>query len=285
MMPPAGSKAIGVSQLCWHARVSRRSYYRYGQDHLPRQSRTELRDAVHSVALAHRVYGYRRVTAALHHQGLFINQKVVRSIMKTDNLLSLRRRKYVLTTDSSHTLMVYPNLSSGLQLTGCDQLWVSDITFIRLRETFIYLAVVIDAWSRRVVGWALGDRLSASLALAALDKALSDRKFSHRPIHHSDRGSQYCSREYVQRLEAAGFQISMSRRGNPYDNAKAESFMKTLKAEEVHLNQYRDLADAQARIGAFVEEVYNRTRMHSALGYLSPEQFERRALAMAASSS
>ena len=169
---------------------------------------------------------------------------------------------------------MYPNLAGRLKLTGINQLWVADITYVRLRETFVYLAIVMDAYSRRVVGWELGEDLRAELALGALDRALADRAIEPGIVHHSDRGVQYCCHAYVEKLQAHGFVISMSRTGNPYDNAKAESFMKTLKSEEVYLHQYRDQEEARASIQRFIEEVYNRKRLHSALGYLSPDVFE-----------
>lgn len=270
---------LAIEPMCAAAGVGRRGFYRRLEEHAPRAADMELRDAIHRVALANRFYGYRRVTAALRHEGIVANRKAVLRVLRGDGLLSLRRRKFVLTTDSGHPFWVYPNLAAGLRPTACDQLWVADITYLRLREAFLFLAVVLDAYSRRVRGWALGDTLAAALPLRALEMALAGRVFDTRPVHHSDRGVQYCSREYTRRLEQAGFQISMSRRGNPYDNALAESFMKTLKTEEVPLGDYRDQADAEARLANFLEEVYNRRRLHSSLGYLSPEQFELRAAA------
>ncbi len=195
--------------------------------------------------------------------------------MREDNLLSLRQRKYVFTTDSTHTLPIYPNLARRVKLTRLNQLWVADITFIRLRSEFIYLAVVLDAYSRRVIGWCLGQTLEAELAIGALRMALSSRDWSAEElIHHSDRGVQYASGAYTALLEQGEIQISMSRRGNPYDNARAERFMRTLKQEEVYVTNYRDMEDARSRIGEFLEQVYNRQRLHSALRYLTPEEFE-----------
>ncbi len=224
--------------------------------------------------LENRFYGYRRVTAALQQQDWAVNCKRVLRLMRADNLLALRKRRYVLTTDSHHPFAIYPNLVPRLVVNGINQLWVADITYIRLRETFLYLAVVLDAYSRKAVGWELGDTLEASLAVAALKRALADRTLQPGMVHHSDRGVQYASGDYVALLESHGFLVSMSRSGNPYDNAKAESFMKTLKCEEVYLNTYRDREEAHASIAHFIEEVYNAKRLHSALGYLAPDTFE-----------
>jgi transposase InsO family protein len=195
-------------------------------------------------------------------------------LLREDNLLSVRHKKFVLTTESRHGFVRYPNLAGRMALSAINQLWVADITYVRLTEEFVYLAVVLDAYSRRVVGWELGPTLQASLPLQALDRALADRVIEPGIVHHSDQGVQYCCPDYVGKLLDHGFVISMSRAGTPYDNAKAESFMKTLKAEEVHLKQYRSLEGARQEIGQFIEEVYNRKRLHSALGYRPPEEFE-----------
>lgn len=275
-MQPAGGMA--VTAACWQAGVSRAGYYRLRVEGQPRAAQMELRDAIQRVALAHRCYGYRRVAAELRAHGLVVNHKRVLAAMRADNLLSIRRRHYVLTTNSRHPYFIYPDLAKGLRLERIDQLWVADMTYIRLRQEFIYLAVLLDAFSRRVVGWALGLSLQAELALRALRRAIRARHPAA-TIHHSDHGVQYCCRDYTGTLAANGFQISMGRVGNPYDNAKAESFMKTLKAEEVNLQQYRDLAEARRQIGRFLEDVYNRSRRHSALSYLSPMEFEQRLLA------
>jgi transposase InsO family protein len=219
-------------------------------------------------------YGYRRVCAELNRRKQPANHKRVRRIMREDNLLCIRRRSFVRTTDSKHGFKVYPNLAKEMKLTGPNQLWVADITYIRLRFQFVYLAVILDAFSRRVIGWALGATLEGELTLAALDMALKNRKISPGLVHHSDRGVQYAATAYTDRLKENGILISMSRRGNPYDNAKAESFMKTLKYEEVYRSDYRDLQEARREIKRFLEKVYNEKRLHSALGYLPPAEFE-----------
>lgn len=208
-----------------------------------------------------------------------MNRKKMQRLMREDNLLVLRKRRYVMTTDSRHTYPVYPNLARDCKPDGPNQLWVADITYIRLREGFVYLAIILDAWSRVVVGWEFSNSLNADLVLGALHRALEGRAIPSHIVHHSDRGVQYCSYRYVERLRAAGFAISMSRAGNPYDNAMAESLVRTLKSEEVHLTEYRDEADARLRIGTFLEDYYNRRRLHSSLGYRTPAAFEEHATA------
>jgi putative transposase len=263
-----------ASHACEVARVSRAGFYRQYEEHEPRQADVALRDLIQQIVLENRCYGYRRVAAELRHQGVVANRKRVLRLMRADNLLAVRKQRFVFTTDSRHTYAVYANLAARLQLTGVNQLWVADITYVRLRETFLYLAIVMDAYSRRVVGWELEEDLRAELALSALNRALADRPIEPGIVHHSDRGVQYCSQTYVERLQGYGFVISMSRTGNPYDNARAESFMKTLKSEEVYLHQYRDQEEARTSIQRFIEEVYNCKRLHSSLGYWSPTAFE-----------
>jgi putative transposase len=265
-----------VAQQCQLAEVSRVGFYRSLQQTAPKQADLLLRARLQELAVAHhRLRGYRMLTALLRREGHLINHKRVLRLMREDNLLSLRRRKYVFTTDSAHALPIYPNLARRVKLTKINQLWVADITFIRLGNEFVYLAVVLDAYSRRVIGWNLGRTLEAELAIGALQMALSGRDWkAEELIHHSDRGVQYASIDYTRLLEGNEIQISMSRRGNPYDNARAERFMRTLKQEEVYGADYRDLEAARSRIGEFLEQVYNRRRLHSALRYLTPEEFE-----------
>lgn len=265
---------MSVDDACRLTGVSRASYYRAWERNAPREAQTELRDRIQQICLEQRICGTRRVTAILHGEGMVVNRKRVQRLMRLDNLLALRKRRYVVTTDSRHTYAVYRNLTEGLEVTAANQLWVADITYIRLSEQFVYLAVILDAWSRRVVGWELGDSLRAELALAALRRALESRVVPQNLIHHSDRGVQYCAAEYVRLLKDAGISISMSRAGNPYDNAMAESFMRTLKCEEVYLTRYRNITHARERIGEFLEDHYNRKRPHSALGYRAPVAFE-----------
>jgi transposase InsO family protein len=253
--------------------LSRASYYRWRRR--PVESRVmEMRGDLHRLALEFPAYGYRPMTAALQRRGWNTNRKQVLHWMRTDNLLALRRKRFVITTDSRHGLRVYPNLAKDFPPTAANQLWVADITYIRLRTEFVYLAVILDAWSRKVVGWALGRTLETELTLAALRMALDARHPAPGLIHHSDRGVQYAAAAYVALLDEHQIRISMSRKANPYDNAKCESFMKTLKYEEVHRNEYQDFDEAYQGIGRFLEVVYNQRRLHSALGYRPPEEFE-----------
>jgi putative transposase len=280
--PSSGARAqqqgeLSVERMCALADLSRAGYYRHLQASAPRVEETLVRDRVQRLALENRHYGHRRIAALLSRAGVAVNKKRVLRLMREDNLLCLRKRAFVRpTTVSRHGWRIWPNLAWRLQPMAPNQLWVADITYVRLAEEFAYLAVLLDAFSRRVVGWAMASHVQASLALAALEMALSSRVLSPAGglIHHSDRGVQYACGDYIARLAAHGIQPSMSRIGCPYDNAMAESFMKTLKTEEVDGRAYRDLIAAKGAIGGFIEQVYNRQRLHSALAYRSPMEFE-----------
>jgi putative transposase len=264
-----------VKPLCATVELSRASYYRSWRTPEEPPETMALRDQLQKIALQFPAYGYRRITRELQRHGHAVNHKRVLRLMRQDNLLCLRRKSFLQTTDAGHPFPVFPNLAATLvPTTAINQLWVADITYIRLRAEFIYLAVVVDVFSRRVVGWALGRTLEAELALTALRMALRTRRPAAGLVHHSDRGVQYACGAYTALLAEHGVRGSMSRSGNPYDNAFAESFIKTLKYEEVYRNEYADLAQAQASIGEFIEKVYNRRRLHSALGYRPPVEFE-----------
>jgi putative transposase len=266
---------LSIERMCMLARVSRAGFYRWLTVAAPREEEMEVHAAIHAVVLEHRGrYGYRRVSRELRRRGMVVNHKRVARLMREDNLLAVQPRAWVQTTDSGHELQVYLNLAARMQLTGINQLWVADITYIRLRTEFVYLSVVLDAWSRKVVGWALGRSLAVQLTVAALKRALAQRQPLPGLVHHSDRGVQYACREYVSLLASQAMLPSMSRPANPYDNASCESFMRTLKREEIYANTYRDLEDLRAHIEEFIERYYNRCRLHSALGYLPPEEFE-----------
>ena len=260
--------------MCQLTKVSQAGYYRFLGGASPEPEGIELRHQ--QIALQWPAYGSRRIVAELRRRGWRVNRKRVQRLMREDNLLCLRKRRFVVaTTDSEHDMPVYPNRAASMTLNGCDQLWLADITYIRLRCEFVYLAVILDAYSRRVIGWALERTLQDRLSLGALQMALSQRQVRNGLVHHSDRGVQYASLDYTEALRAHGIVISMSRRGNPYDNAACESFIKTLKCEEVYRSEYQDLEDARARIGTFLEHIYNQQRLHSALQYRPPAEFER----------
>jgi len=269
---------IPMQRLCELGQVSRAGFYSWQHAPPAGDADMDLRDEIQRIATDWPCYGWRRVQAELKRRGWVVNHKRVRRIMREDNLLCLRRRKFVVTTDSNHKLPVYPNLAAELELSGIDQLWIADITYIRLEIEFVFLAVVLDAYSRRVIGWALERTLEDELTIAALRMALSRRALARglMPdlVNHSDRGSQYASGDYTDLLKDHEIRISMSGKGNPYDNATCESFMKTLKYEEVYRQEYRDLAEARSCIEQFLEKVYNQKRLHSALGYRPPVEFE-----------
>lgn len=265
---------LSVRRLCALVGVGRSWYYEETAQPTPQPPDVVLRDAIERLVLEFPGYGYRRVTHALRREGWTVNHKRVLRVMREESLLCQLRRRFVATTDSGHALRAYPNLAAGFAPTGPDQLWVADITYIRLPTTFVYLACVLDAWSRRCVGWRLSRTIDARLTVAALEQAVATRRPAPGLIHHSDRGVQYASGDYVGRLEGIGAQISMAATGNPYENATAESFFKTLKCEEVYLQEYRTLEEAEANLGRFIVDVYNTKRLHSRLGYLPPVEFE-----------
>lgn len=267
-------QSLPVAAIFEALSLSRATHYRHQIDALQPDPDSELRDQIQRIALEWPSYGYRRITAELHRRGAAANHKRVLRLMREDNLLVLRKRSFIRTTDSRHSLARYPNLVPELTVTGINQLWVADITYIRLLREFVYLAIILDGFSRRCLGWALEPYLEAGLALSALRMALATRRVEPGLVHHSDQGVQYASLSYTELLKEQGIRISMSRRGNAYDNAKAESFIKTLKYEEIYLFEYETMAEARSRIGHFLEEVYNRKRLHSALGYVPPAEFE-----------
>ena len=268
------NRGLTIERMVELGRVSRSGFYRFDDTGPDPDRDMDLRDAIQRVAVEWPSYGRPRMTKELRRRGWEVNPKRVYRLMREDNLLCVRKRKFVVTTDSNHTRKIYPNLARNLILRATDQLWRADITYIRLRDEFVFLAVILDAYSRRVIGWALDRTMEDSLTLTALRMALSRRVVDAGLVHHSDRGSQYASNHYPDLLKAHGIQISMSRKGNPWDNAACESFMKTLKYEEVLRNEYRDLADARASIREFLEKIYNQKRLHSALGYVPPAEFE-----------
>lgn len=265
---------LSIRRLCQVSGTGRTWYYTHPSADEQAARDVALRDAIERIVLAFPGYGYRRVSKTLQREGWVVNHKRVLRVMRTESLLCQLERAFVVTTESRHGRPVWPNLLRGVEVTQPDQVWVADLTYIRLPTTFCYLACVLDAFSRRCVGWQLGRTLETTLPLAALDQALASRRPAPGLIHHSDRGVQYASAAYTERLQLAGIQISMSAPGNPYDNAQAESFFKTLKREEVYLQEYQTVAEAEAHLGHFIEEVYNTKRLHSRLGYRAPAEFE-----------
>jgi putative transposase len=274
MMPLQGS--LSIERMCQLGQVSRAGFYRHLQDRTPIQEEMEVRATIQAIAVEHRRrYAYRRITAELRRRGMLVNHKRVARMMREDNLLAVQPRTFRVTTDSAHDLEVFLNLACRMTLTGINQLWVADITYLRLQREFVYLAVILDAFSRKVVGWALDRSLASRLAIAALEQALARRQPPPGLVHHSDRGVQYASAEYVALVQEHHMIPSMSRPANPYDNASCESFVKTLKREEIYANDYRTLEHLATNIDQFIEQYYNRCRLHSALGYRPPEEFER----------
>ena len=266
--------ALTVQRQCQLAGIARSSYYRHLQPmHSKDPEEMELRDQIQKICVEMHRYGYRRVTAELHRRGYRVNHKHVLALMRKDNLLCLRKKRWVCTTNSSHAYRVYPNLAKNLVVTHLNQLWVADITYVQLAREFVYLAIILDAFSRRAIGWALRRHLDTELSRSALEMALATRTVGPDLIHHSDRGVQYAAGDYTDILTKNSIVISMSRKGNPYDNA-SESFMKTLKYEEVLLSEYETIDEATANIGHFIEMVYNSKRLHSSLGYRPPVEFE-----------
>lgn len=265
---------LSVRKLCAAVGAGRTWWYTHPSADELAERDTLLRDAIERLALDFPGYGYRRVTKALQREGWAVNHKRVLRVMREESLLCQLERRFVRTTDSAHGFRTYPNLLTEVTPARPDQAWVADLTYIRLPTTFIYLACVLDAWSRRCIGWELSRMIDTTLTLAALDRALASRQPAPGVIHHSDRGVQYASAAYIARLNDAGARISMAAVGNPYDNAKAESFFKTLKREEVYLNNYQTFRDAEQNLSRFIGDVYNAKRLHSSLGYRPPIEFE-----------
>jgi putative transposase len=269
---------LSIEGMCQLACVSRAGFYRSLQEREPVAEDMEVRSTIQTIFAEHkRRYGYRRVSAELRRRGMPVNHKRVARLMREDNLLAVQPKSFVITTDSDHELEVCLNLASRMKLTGVNQLWIADITYIRLHREFVYLAVILDAFSRKVVGWELARTLTARLPIAALEKAIADRQPPTGVVHHSDRGIQYACGEYVDILRKHSMIPSMSRPANPYDNASCESFMKTLKREEIYAGEYRDLGHLRENVAVFIDIYYNRVRLHSALGYRPPEEFEQAA--------
>jgi len=273
-MPLQGS--LSIERMCHLAQVSRAGFYRNLRRAWPVEEELTLKSAIQETVLEHRWrYGYRRVTAELRLRGLNANHKRVARIMQGDNLLAVREEALLSNQGSVRAVGIYLNLASRMRLSGRNQLWIGDITYIRLRREFVYLAVILDAFSRKVIGWSLGRTLQTKLPLRALEQAIASRQPPPGVVHHSDQGMQYGSRHYIQALRAHRMLPSMSRPGNPYDNATCESFLRTLKREEIHASAYRDFEHRSECLEMFIEQYYNRCRLHSALDYRSPDGFKR----------
>jgi len=273
---------FNINGICSVMEINRSSYYKWKDRPKLIDDEKCLRKEIQGIALEFPFYGYRRITHELYRRKIVVNSKKVRKIMKEDNLTCRRKKAFKpVTTQSDHNYNIYPNLIEDIKVTGLNKVWVSDITYIRLPQEFIYLAAIIDIFSRKCIGWSLRKDIDSFLTLNALEMAIAKRKmigFSNL-IHHSDRGVQYASDKYVEMLENHGIRISMSGSGNPYDNAFAESFNKTLKVEEVYINEYETFEEALKNIKHFIEIVYNKKRLHSSIGYVPPEEFEREVLA------
>jgi transposase InsO family protein len=275
-------KQISIDQACSALKISRSSYYKWKENPERVDNDLPLRKEIQGICLEFPFYGYRRVTHELHRRKIIVNDKKIRRIMKEENLICRRKKAFKpVTTQSNHDFKIYSNLIKNIEVTGLNQVWVADITYIHLVDDFIYLAAIIDIYSRRCIGWTLSRDIDTILTLNALDMAISKRKSLglNGLIHHSDRGVQYASNDYIELLEKHGIKISMSRSGNPYDNAFMESFNKTIKVEEVYINEYETFEDAYKNIKHFIELVYNKKRIHSGIGYVPPEEFEMEVLA------
>jgi putative transposase len=273
---------LTVERMCQAGGVSRAGFYRDWEQKAPDQAAMALRDAIQRASLEHPRYGAAKVAEVLRRTGHVVSLTRVQRVRREDNLLAVRRRKFVVTTDSDHEFLIYPNLAQHMVLTAVNQLWVADITYLRLASEFVYFAVVLDAFSRRAIGWSVGPTLHATLPLAALERAIARRTPGPGVVHHSDRGTQYASNNYVRRLEECKMTISMSRPARPWENARCERFMRTLKEEEIDCREYGTLAELEQNLEDFIERYYNRVRLHAALGYRSPVEFEQQQAAIAA---
>jgi putative transposase len=267
---------LSIERMCQASGISRAGFYRNWEEQEPNQAVMALRDAIQRISLEHPRYGAAKVGELLRRAGWAVSLPRVQRIRREDNLLAVRRRKFIVTTESDHDFLVYPNLAQHMVLTEINQLWVADITYLRLASEFVYFAVVLDAFSRRALGWSVAPSLHATLPLAALNRAIHARSPTSGLVHHSDRGSQYASNEYVRRLEECHITISMSRPARPWENARCERFMRTLKEEEIDCREYRTLAELDRSLEDFIERYYNRVRLHAALGYCTPEEFEQK---------